>query len=91
MKRVKSSARPVKNTAASVPGLSPIILPAPRPVRQTTMFAALKRRRTVRAIGDRRLSIQVLANILWAAGGLNRRKGCQPGSTTATAPPSPKP
>jgi hypothetical protein len=88
MKRVKSSAKHAGRNTVSVPGLSPIILPAPKPFRQTTVFEALKKRRTVRAIGDRKLSVQILSNLLWAAGGLNRRKGGPfngPGRTAASA------
>ena len=36
---------------------------------------ALQRRRTIREIGDKRLSPQALSNLLWAACGVNRKHG----------------
>jgi hypothetical protein len=37
--------------------------------------AALAARRTVREIGDKKLSVQLLSDLLWAANGVNRKKG----------------
>jgi len=39
-----------------------------------SVIEALKKRRTVREISDRDLSIQDISNILWAANGVNREK-----------------
>ena len=64
-----------------------IALPKPTPGRGTPVHAALLRRRTDRSIGDRKLSLQTLSNLLWSACGTNRRKGPFgiPGSTAASA------
>jgi hypothetical protein len=53
----------------------PIVLPKPGKGRGGSVFAALKKRKTTRTIGSRRLPLQVLSNLLWAAFGINRRKG----------------
>jgi hypothetical protein len=75
-----SSNRPGKSTAvkpaASGTGeLAPIRLPAPSLKKGLTVPAALKKRCTVRSIGDKKLPLQMLSNILWAAAGINRQKG----------------
>jgi nitroreductase len=53
----------------------PIKLPAPKELNKKSVFAALKARRTVREISDRKLPLQLLSNLLWAAFGVNRKKG----------------
>ena len=67
--------------------LQPIPLPKPMIGRGRTVFAALQGRKTVRAISDKRLSRQMLSNLLWAACGVNRKKGPfgGPGITAASA------
>jgi hypothetical protein len=47
----------------------------------------LKARQTIRTIGDRKLSLRVLSNLLWSACGVNRKKGPfgVPGRTAASA------
>lgn len=64
-----------------------IALPKPTPGRRTSVHAALVRRRTERSVGDRKLSLQTLSNLLWSACGTNRKKGPFeiPGSTAASA------
>jgi hypothetical protein len=64
-----------------------IELPERAPGRETSVFKALQRRKTVREISDRRLSLQMLSNLLWAAFGVNRKKGPFeiPGRTAASA------
>ena len=52
-----------------------IALPKPTAGRSTTVFAALRMRKTDRSISDRKLSLQMLSNLLWSACGMNRRKG----------------
>jgi len=47
----------------------------PAPFRGRSVFAALTHRKTVRDIGERKLSPQLLSNLLWSACGVNRRKG----------------
>jgi len=48
---------------------------------------ALKNRKTIREIGERKLSLQILSDLLWAACGVNRKKGPFgiPGRTAASA------
>ena len=58
--------------------LQPITLPEPVFDRCLTVFEALKIRRTSRAIGDRKIPLQILSDILWAAQGINRVKGQGP-------------
>ena len=43
--------------------------------RCRTVFEALKMRRTSRSISDKRISLQILSDILWAAQGVNRVQG----------------
>lgn len=67
--------------------LQPIQLPAPVFDRCGTLFEALKRRRTTRDISDRKISLQILSDILWAAQGVNRVRGPfgGPGRTAGSA------
>jgi len=67
--------------------LQPITLPEPVFNRCKTVFEALKRRRTSREISDKRISRQTLADILWAAQGVNRIEGPfgGPGRTAGSA------
>jgi nitroreductase len=50
-------------------------LPAPRLGRGKSLAESLRRRRTIREISSRPLPPQLLSNLLWAACGINRRKG----------------
>jgi len=77
MKRNKS-VKPSKRNPVSlsiVYEFSPIILPRPKGSRSGSLFTALKKRKTVRSIGNRKISLQVLSNLLWAACGVNRKRG----------------
>jgi hypothetical protein len=67
--------------------LQPIILPHPVFDPCTTVFDALKMRRTSRTIGDKPISLQMLSDILWAAQGINRVEGPfgGPGRTAGSA------
>jgi nitroreductase len=67
--------------------LQPIALPEPVFDRCLTIFEALKDRRTSRAIGSKKISLQILSDILWAAQGVNRLKGPfgEPGRTAGSA------
>jgi hypothetical protein len=56
-------------------GLQPITLPRPEESGGTTVMSALKKRKTVRTISSRKLPLQLLSNLLWAAFGVNREKG----------------
>jgi hypothetical protein len=64
-----------------------IELPKPKELGKTSVFAALKARRTVREISAKKLPLQLLSNLLWAAFGVNRKKGPFgiPGRTAASA------
>lgn len=72
--------RPVSRT-------QPVTLPKPANWRGKSVHAALEARRTVRSISDKPFSLQMLSNLLWAACGINRRRGPfgLPGSTAASA------
>jgi nitroreductase len=67
--------------------LQSIELPGPSRGRGTSVIRALHQRRTIREIRDRKLSLQVLSNLLWAAWGVNRKTGPFgiPGRTAASA------
>src|SRR5947209_3357861 len=62
-------------------------LPAPTKGRATSVFDALKLRKTTREISPRPLPLQELSNLLWAACGVNRKIGPfgVPGRTAASA------
>jgi Nitroreductase family len=81
-KRGKDISQPV-----SLQHLLPLGLPRPTSGRSTSVSKALQQRRTIREISDRKLSMQVLSNLLWAACGVNRKKGPFdiPGRTAASA------
>jgi nitroreductase len=81
----KPSARDEAKGAAS--GLAPIALPAPALKGRGTLVAALRRRRTVREIGEAPLPLQTLSDLLWAACGVNRKLGPfgMPGRTAGSA------
>ena len=64
-----------QRTEQDAPSLKPIALPRPALDRVGSLAAALKRRRTIREIDARPLSLQTLSNLLWAACGVNRRQG----------------
>ena len=67
--------------------LQPIQLPEPVFDRCRTLFEALKLRRTSRCISDKKISLQILSDILWAAQGVNRVQGPfgGPGRTAGSA------
>jgi hypothetical protein len=67
--------------------LQPITLPKPAFDRCTTIFEALKMRRTSRSISNKEISLQILSDILWAAQGVNRVEGPfgSPGRTAGSA------
>ena len=81
-KRGKDISQPV-----SLQHLLLLELPRPTSGRSTSVSKALQQRRTIREISDRKLSMQALSNLLWAACGVNRKKGPFdiPGRTAASA------
>lgn len=60
---------------SSPKGLSPIKLMKPETDKGKSVLKSLQLRKTVREISDKKLSLQVLSNLLWAACGVNRKKG----------------
>ncbi|HUI65701.1 MAG TPA: nitroreductase family protein [Bacteroidota bacterium] len=67
--------------------LSVIYLPKPKFASGKFVVQALQRRRTIREISEKKISLQVLSNLLWAAYGINRKQGPfgVPGRTAASA------
>ncbi len=67
--------------------LKPIKLLKPTHDGGKSVLQALKQRKTIREISNKKLSGQLLSNLLWAACGVNRKKGPFeiPGRTAATA------
>ena len=70
-----------------VQNLKTIVLLKPDINKSTSLHKAFKLRKTTREISDKKLPLQVLSNLLWAACGVNRKKGPFgiPGRTAATA------
>lgn len=71
MKERRSGHDASKGTTA----LRPLLLPRPTTGRSAPLLATLRARRTVREIGERKLTRQTLSNLLWAACGVNRPHG----------------
>lgn len=67
--------------------IQPIILLKPKFESKNSVISAFKKRKTIREISDKKLSLQTLSDLLWAACGINRQKGPFgiPGTTSATA------
>ena len=67
--------------------MDPIILPEPDRKGGKSVLEALQLRQTNRNIGSRRLPLQVLSNLLWAAFGVNRENASfkKPGRTAPSA------
>jgi hypothetical protein len=70
-----------------VQGIQPIALLKPKTENGKSVLKALQQRKTIREISEKKLSLQMISNILWAACGVNRKKGPFdiPGRTAATA------
>jgi hypothetical protein len=75
----------MKNSTPEV--LRSIRLPKPVFAHCSTVFEALKIRKTSRSISDRKIPLQILSDILWAAQGVNRVCGPYggPGRTAGSA------
>ena len=76
-----------RQTSNTVPTLQPIMLPKPEKDGGKSVLAALQERRTIRNISSKKLPLQVLSNLLWAAFGVNRESGAfdKPGRTAPSA------
>ena len=76
-------------TAANedIRAMDPIILLEPEKKGGKSVLETLQLRQTIRNIGSRELSLQVLSNLLWAAFGVNRQKTSfmKPGRTAPSA------
>ena len=55
--------------------LKPIVLLKPKLENGKSILKIFQQRKTIRGISDKKLSIQTLSNLLWAACGVNRKKG----------------
>src|SRR5674476_372980 len=77
----------IKNETADAQVLQPIKLLKPKLDKGKSLSKALEKRKTIREVSDKKLSLQVLSNLLWAACGVNRKKGPfgLPGRTAASA------
>jgi nitroreductase len=88
-KRKKNESRTafIPGCPASAQTPLPIKLPRPTYNHGKSVLKALRQRKTIREISDKKLSLQVLSNLLWAACGVNRKKGPFgiPGRTAASA------
>ena len=62
-------------TSLSAQNMQSIKLPVPQTSGGMPLMDALKNRKTQREFSDRKLSPQVLSNLLWAAYGINREDG----------------
>jgi hypothetical protein len=65
-----------------------ITLPSPKREGGKSVLASLWRRKTDRTIGGKKITLQTLSDLLWAASGFNRRTGGPfgiPGRTAASA------
>jgi hypothetical protein len=89
MKRNKSSRVVKKMTVTKMmpEDLNTIALPAPTFNDSVSVQTALKKRRTIRTVSEKKLPMQAISNLLWAANGINRKKGSfgMAGRTAASA------
>jgi hypothetical protein len=67
--------------------LTTVVLLKPETDNGGSVFKSLQKRQTMREISDKKISLQILSNLLWAACGVNRVEGPFgiPGRTAATA------
>jgi hypothetical protein len=70
----ESQAASILGSPASAQDLLPIELLRPTLDSGKSVLKALQQRKTIREISDKKLSLQVLSNLLWAACGVNRKK-----------------
>jgi nitroreductase len=69
-------------TVAGAEPLKDIALPAPRKDGGKPLMQALAERRSLRDFSPRKLDPQTLANLLWAANGVNRESGMRTAPST---------
>ncbi len=77
----------MEKSSGSSQDLLPVDLPKPRVDGGKSVSRALQQRQTIREISEKKLSRQMLSNLLWAACGINRKRGPfdTPGRTAASA------
>ena len=77
----------VKEDISTLENLETIELLSPTFDESKSVVKALQQRKTIREISDKKLDLQTLSNLLWAACGVNRETGPFgiPGRTAATA------
>ena len=85
--KMKSGRSSILGDTDSFQNREPMVLLKPKLDKGKSILKALQRRKTIREISDKELSLQTLSNLLWAACGVNRKKGPFgiPGRTAATA------
>jgi nitroreductase len=83
----KNAKSPRRGEHTSVKNMQPIVLLKPKWDNGKSVLKALKQRKTIREISDKKLPLQTLSDLFWAACGVNRKKGPFgiPGRTAATA------
>jgi nitroreductase len=74
-----------RKTSQNTEDLHPIVLPKPEKTGGMSVMAALQERRTIRSISPKKIPLQMLSNLLWAAFGVNRERASF-GKTGRTAP-----
>ncbi len=77
----------INNESGNNQAQQTIVLLKPRLDKGKSVRKAFEKRRTIREISDKKLTLQLLSNLLWAACGVNRKKGPFgiPGRTAASA------
>jgi SagB-type dehydrogenase family enzyme len=73
-KKKKSRTPSILGSPVSAKDLLPIKLLRPTLDRGKSVLEALRQRKTIREISDKKIPLQVLSNLLWAACGINRKK-----------------
>jgi hypothetical protein len=81
--RTFSLAQEAEAATRPAEGLQPIDLPKPEADGGKSVLAALRDRKTIRRISEKKLPPQMLSNLLWAAWGVNREAGPLPTSLQA--------
>ena len=86
-RKSKSVGSSESNDPATSKNLQTIELLKPKFDNRNSVLKAFRQRKTIREISDKKLSLQTLSDLLWAACGVNRKKGPFgiPGRTAATA------
>ena len=72
-KKTKPAARRTTSTGSRT--VAPLELPKPKLNGGKSLLVSLRQRQTIREVSDRKLPLQLLSNLLWAACGVNRREG----------------